>query len=153
MVVRRARWGDIPDVVRLSQHNRLLLEQLAPRFWRRSPGEARWTRRYFRFLLVTRRAAILVAEEQGELVGLLIGRRVPAPPVYDPGGPALLIDDFCVAAPELWATVGAALLEAATRGSTFTQIIVIAPVGDVAKSQWLESAGRAPVSSWWTKPL
>ena len=153
MHVRRARWRDIPEMVRLSERNRLFLEQLAPRFWRRSPGAARWTGRYFRFLFVTRRAAMLVAEEQREVVGMLIGRRVSAPPVYEPGGPTLLIDDFCVAAPELWPSAGAALLDAATRDTVFAQVIVIAPVGDTAKSQWLASAGLAPVSSWWTKPL
>jgi hypothetical protein len=38
------------------------------------------------------------------------------PPVYDPGGPVCLIDDYTVAHPDLWGTVGVALYqEAKTR--------------------------------------
>jgi ribosomal protein S18 acetylase RimI-like enzyme len=140
-------------MVSLAGRQRKLQEQLEPRFWRRSPGAAGWTRRYFRFLLVTRRATLLVAEDQGEVAGMLIARRVGAPPVYDPGGASLMIDDFCVLSPASWPSVGAALLEAAIQGSSAAQVIIVAPVRDAAKSQWLASAGLTPVSSWWTRPL
>jgi len=153
---RRAHWRDIPAMLSLIEAHRRSLEQLAPGFWRRSARAPGWTRRYFRFLLVTRRATMLVAEEQSQVVGMLIGRRVAAPPVYDPGGASLLIDDFCVLSPDLWPRAGAALLDAAMRGlgrPSVAQVIVIAPAADNAKSQWLASAGLTPVSSWWTKPL
>ena len=42
------------------------------------------------------------------------GVLVPPPPVDDPGGLTCLVDDFMVESPDLWPTVGAALLARAT---------------------------------------
>ena len=36
------------------------------------------------------------AVENSDIVGFIIGRLVPAPEVYNPGGLTLMIDDFCV---------------------------------------------------------
>ncbi len=156
MHVRRARWRDVPAMVELAGQRRLLLEQFAPRFWRRAPDAPRRTSRYLRFLLLTGRATLFVAEEHGRLVGMLNARRVAAPPVYDPGGASLLIDDFFVTDPQLWPSAGAMLLDAAARRGRelgAVQLIVVAPVQDQAQSDWLAAHDLAPVSSWWVKGL
>jgi GNAT superfamily N-acetyltransferase len=144
-------------MVRLAQCRRGFLEQLAPLFWRRSKGAVAWTRRYFRFLLLTGRATLLVAVQEGQVIGMACARKVAVPPVYDPGGPTILVDDFAVADQALWEDVGGALLhavfKAARSNSTAAQVIVVAPVGDEAQSAWLATQELLPVSTWWTKPV
>ena len=55
--------------------------------------------------------AVLLALGGVALLCLLgIAAIIGAPPVYDPGGLTCMIDDFCVADPVGWATVGRALL-------------------------------------------
>ena len=60
-------------------------------------------------------AITLVAEDAGVVIGFVMALIQHAPPVYDSGGPVCSIDDYTVAAPALWPTVGADLLHAATR--------------------------------------
>jgi ribosomal protein S18 acetylase RimI-like enzyme len=154
--VRRARWSDVAALVELIERRRTELEALEPRFWRRAPGAAKWTRRYFRLLLLSRRAALFVAEQEEGIAGMLIARRIKAPPVYDPGGVSILVDDFCVAGPALWPIAGAALLAAAAdhaRQLGAAQLIVVAPAAAPAQAACLEGAGSSPVCCWWVKPL
>jgi hypothetical protein len=81
---------------------------------------------------------------------------VAAPPVYDPGGASLLVDDLWVASPELWPNAGAALLDVAAgfgRGRGAAQLIVIAPMNEPDTSDCLAANGLVPVSCWWTRKL
>jgi hypothetical protein len=84
----------------------------------------------------------------------VIARLEPAPPVYDPGGPACTIDDFgadnVTTARELlvgvrrWAT---------KRGAT--QLVMIAAHGDATTRALLKDEGLTLASEWWvqTPPL
>jgi hypothetical protein len=72
-------------------------------------------------------------DQHAEFLGVL----VPPPPVYDPGGLTCLVDDFVVESPDLWPTVGAALLARATavakpRGAV--QSVVVCGPHDVPKT-------------------
>jgi hypothetical protein len=66
------------------------------------------------------------------------------------------IDDFAVTEPELWATHGRALLDAAmgqmhARGAAEVQVVTAQK--DLPKSAMLRDAGLALVNQWWVKAL
>jgi GNAT superfamily N-acetyltransferase len=97
-------------------------------------------------------------DEDGEGIvdGFVIGRLVPAPAVYDPGGPSCSVDDFVVADGSQWNTVGADLLREVqrwARGRGAVQTIVVCGPHDVPKRQMLLEAGLQVVSEWFTGPL
>jgi predicted N-acetyltransferase YhbS len=153
IVVRRARRSDIAEAVALVQEVRASYEALEPRFWRRASNAASRTRVYFNLLLLSPRAWILVAEDGGSIVGLLAARRIRVPAVYDPGGPALLIDDFLVSAADRWPEIGGGLLaelRRIARAKNYAQIIAVAAVGDRPKMEFMRASGLSHTSSWWT---
>ncbi|HVX45905.1 MAG TPA: hypothetical protein VHC49_18590 [Mycobacteriales bacterium] len=66
------------------------------------------------------------------------------------------IDDFAVTDPELWATHGRSLLDAALaqmheRGAAEVQVVTAQQ--DIPKSVMLTDAGLTLVNQWWVKPL
>ncbi|HEV8715791.1 MAG TPA: PAS domain S-box protein [Candidatus Binatia bacterium] len=54
----------------------------------------------------------LVAETEASLLGFIIGAVVTAPPIYNSGGLVCIVDDFAVANPTEWGSIGVALLVA-----------------------------------------
>jgi hypothetical protein len=79
----------------------------------------------------------------------------PHAAVYDPGGPTAVIDDFCVARPEQWMTVGAELLACARafgRKAGWSQIVVVCGARDEAKAALLRATDLAVVTHWWRGP-
>jgi hypothetical protein len=156
MIVRDARWSDVGELVALIQERRRELEAFDPRFWRSAGQAAAHTRRFYRWLLLTGRGALLLAEEEGRVIAFLTARRVKAPPVYDPGGITILIDDFCVATPQLWPSAGSLLLEALrSRGRQrgWRQMVVAAPAADQVELDLLRRHELTHTSSWWTGPF
>lgn len=98
----------------------------------------------------------LVATDHDTVVGFAIGVLHPAPPVYNPGGPACTIDDFTVDHPNRWATTGADLLHAVrTRAATLGAVQVVVVVGhhDHTKQAALAAVGLTPASQWLTTPI
>ena len=98
----------------------------------------------------------LVAQAGDSLVGFVIGALTTPPPVYHPGGPVCIVDDFAVAAPEDWRAAGAALLtaiaqEAQARGAVL--IVVVCAQRDQAKRALLQEAGCAVASEWHVRSL
>lgn len=90
------------------------------------------------------------------LTGYLLASVVEAPPVYDPGGLTGMVDDFAVARPELWRTVGRHLLEEAStrlnaRGAV--QIVVVCGHHDQPKRSALRDVGLTIASEWWVGSL
>ena len=89
-----------------------------------------------------------IAEEEG----FLIGRIMKAPEAYDPGGLTLMIDDFCVKAPELWNTVGKSLInkiKIIVKAKGAEQILIVAGAHDQAKVQFLRSIVLSIASEWY----
>ena len=73
-----------------------------------------------------------------------------------PGGDTWLVDDFCVAEPHQWLTVGEALLSHAStlvHEHGAAQIVVACADRDLAKAEMLRRSGLTIASNWWTKPL
>lgn len=152
-VIRPAAAADLDEILRLTAARRRQYESYQPRFWRPAPDAVDRQRSYLAGVIADRAVIALVAvAAAGELAGFAIGQLTPAPPVYDPGGFTCLVDDFAVAAPDLWPTVGVALLaavvaEARQRGAA--QVVAITAARDEAKRAALDCCGLSPASEWW----
>jgi hypothetical protein len=84
--------------------------------------------------------------------GFVIGRLVPAPPVYEPGGLTCLVDDFAVESVDAWQSLGPVLLRdvsraAGARGAA--QVVVVSGRHDQPKRLALQAAGLVPATEWW----
>lgn len=150
--VRKADQEDLTSVLDLAAKRRVEYAEHQPRFWR--PAEDAWARQsdFFGSLFSDPDVCFLVAGDSGELAGFVVVRLVPAPPVYDPGGPTCLVDDFVVEDPSDWATVGAELIDAARAWAlerSAVQLVVVTGQHDLAKRKALVSAGLAIASEWW----
>jgi len=155
-IVRPARIGDVGAMTRLIEQRREQYEKVQPVFWKRAAGSAATTRWFYKsLLLLARRTLALVADDKGDVLGFLIARQARTPPVYDPGGPTAIIDDFCVARPEDWTAVGGELLRHARkfgRKAGWSQIIVVCGAEDEPKSALLQSTDLAVATTWWRAP-
>ena len=156
MRIEQAKRGDIDAIVEIIERRRLEYQNYQPTFWRKSADSAESTRDFFGQLAEDRETLFLVASENDLPCGFVIAREVDTPSVYAPGGATSLIDDFCVASPDLWRTVGEALLAAAServKAQGAAQIVVVCGDRDVPKAEFLRRHGLTIASNWWTQPL
>ena len=156
MDVRRGDESDLPAMVEMIEDRRGEYEVYEPVFWRKAADSAATTLPFFAGLLAQGTATVLVAWDGDRLLGFLIAMPVLTPPVYDPGGSTVLIDDFCVAEPSLWSTAGRRLLEHARqvgREADWRQVVVVCGHADQPKSDLLRSTDLSLASTWWTAPV
>lgn len=156
MDIRTAIEADIPRMVAILETKRIEYEGYSPIFWRKASDSAAKQEVYFQRLLNRTEIIALVAEAGDALSGFVIGAITPAPPVYNPGGSVCIVDDFAVADPEDWESVGATLLaaverEAKARGAVLS--VVVCAQRDQAKREMLQHAGSTVASEWHVKPL
>ena len=154
--LRCAQPEDVPRLVALSAKRRAEYAQAQPVFWRPARGADEKQVGFFGHLLTRENVHVLLAESGGELMGFLVAQVVPAPPVYDPGGPALSIDDFAVTDDGAWPLVGRGLLDAAQvwgREQGCALGVVVCGHHDGAKRAMLEDAGFPVASEWRVRPL
>ena len=154
--IRPASPRDVPAMVALAERKRIEQAREQPIFWRKAADSAEKHTTYLQNLLQRDGVFALVHDAAGVLDGFIIGVRLDAPPVCDPGGPTCLIDDFTVADPALWPGVGRALLDAAreeARGRGMVCMQVICGHYDAPKRAMLTAAGFPVVSEWWVHPL
>ncbi len=93
-----------------------------------------------------------IADEK-EILGFVIGRLVPAPEVYDPGGMTLMIDDFCVRSDDLWGIAGRKLMEEVKKEAKIrkaAQILVVCGAHDTPKRKFLKNQNLSIASEWFT---
>jgi hypothetical protein len=94
----------------------------------------------------------LVYEEPGRNIdGLILGRVMSSPPVYNPGGKACVIEDFVVATPAAWPELGAELIAAANdRVQQLGGVLLIVESmrAATAKRHMLFSQGFSLASDW-----
>lgn len=156
MDIRKARASDIEVVTELVERDRRQRQKYQPVFWHKAANSKAATQAFLAELLTEPGTFFLVAVEGSQMLGFLVARKFPAPPVYDPGGDTYLIDDFCVSEPRHWLTVGEALL---SHASTLihehggVQVVVICADRDLAKAEMLRRSDLTIASNWWTKPL
>jgi len=152
--IRPATARDLPALVDLAERRRREYADFQPTFWRPALEAPADQAPYFARLIDDGRALVLVHEEAGssarlQVDGFVVGQVARHPPVYAPGGTALVIDDFAVAAPQLWPTVGGALLEEASeRGRPLgpVQTVVVCGQADAPKRDPLASLAFGPAS-------
>ncbi len=153
--IREAAAGDVAGMVALSAAKRTAYESVQPGFWTRAPDADGRQSAWFAQLVSRAGAVTLVAESGGTVVGFVIATDTPIPPVYKPAGKVFTIDDFCVATPERWSTVGRALVDEARRrakAAGASQMVVVCGAHDAEKRALLRSAGLAIASEWYVGP-
>ncbi len=156
MEVRAAIASDLDAAVDMVERYRRHYQKYQPTFWHKAAKSAETTRTLFAELLRAQDTYFLAAVEGAQLLGFLIARKFPAPPVYAPGGDTYLIDDFCVLEPQHWLTTGEALLSHTStliHEAGAAQIVVVCGDRDLAKAELLRRAELTIASNWWTKPL
>jgi len=154
--VRSAAPGDVDAVVRLAASRRAQYETYQPVFWRPAADAAARQRTYLAGLIDDPAVISLVAVTDRDVTGFAIATVEPAPPVYEPGGLTCLVDDFVVADPRDWPTVGVVLLRALSRAAQergAAQIVVVTAQLDGAKRAVLAASGLSVASEWWVRPL
>jgi uncharacterized protein YijF (DUF1287 family) len=142
--VRPLRESDLDRVAELAEQRRQVYAAYQPVFWRVAP-DAVSKHRPFLSTLLTRSDVYAFAHQDasGNVDGYVFADRRG-------------IDDFAVAEPALWPTVGAALLHAATAQQTaegVTECTVVCGHRDIAKRAMLAANGLALRSCWWVLPL
>ncbi len=156
MNIRPAAAEDIPRMVELSEGKRAEYAEYSPVFWRKAAGASENQALFFRAQLEREHNIILIAEEAGRVEGFIIASVISAPPVYDPGGLVCMVDDFTVSAPELWPSVGQALLteitaQAKARGAVLS--VIVCGHLDEPKRLMLQVNDSTIASEWYVNPL
>jgi len=146
----------MPQILALIEQRRLEYQEYQPRFWRRVAKATAADRTHLDALLDDPSAILLVHDRDGVVDGVAIGKLEQAPPMYDPGGLTCIIDDFIVAAPELWTTVGVELVgavarQARTRGAALA--VVVCGHLDRQKRAMLALSGFSIFSEWYAKDI
>jgi GNAT superfamily N-acetyltransferase len=156
--VRAATTGDAARMAELAERSREEYRHHAPVFHRPKPGASEGHRAYLAGQIDDAETHIALVHEADDahVDAFLIAALVDAPPVYDPGGQTLLVDDFVVEEPALWALVGRSLLDAAIaaaepRGAV--QSVVVCGPHDRPKRDMLLHTGHFVASEWFTKPF
>ena len=98
------------------------------------------------------RALALYEREPDDVVGFVIGQLVPAPPIFDPGGKTLLVDDGRWPMAAAGEALFAALRTWAVKQGA-TQLVGVTAVGDEDRRATFDALGLHPTTQWWTKEL
>jgi hypothetical protein len=155
-MVRIAESSDVDAMVELAEARRRQYQLFQPVFWRKAENSEQLTRSFFSELICDPQQIALVFGTTGSVEGFLTARETPAPPVYAPGGATFTVDDFCVADPSLWLTVGQSLLRRLAeigQSKGWGQLVVVCADLDHAKAELLQTAGLSIASNWWTCPI
>lgn len=152
-LARMSQLSDTLAMVLLSKAKRLAYEKAQPQFWRYAGEEGDSTQRqWFKELLEDKNYVMFTAEsDTKEILGFVIGKLMPAPEVYNPGGLTLMVDDFCVQFENLWQSVGHELIEeikTAAKVKGATQIVVVCGAHDLPKRKLLSEQNLSIASEW-----
>ncbi|HEY3637706.1 MAG TPA: GNAT family N-acetyltransferase [Rhizomicrobium sp.] len=157
MQVRAAAGRDVEACVDLVEARRRRYAEFEPRFWKKSASSAALSRKWFAHLITQTDVVAFVAEEDGRVIGFIIGTNFPPPPVIDlQGGKNAVIDDFAVVSDDRWSDVGPMLFDACKdrlKELGYTQIVVIGADKDNAKTAFLKTTQLSLASTWWTAGL
>jgi hypothetical protein len=156
-VIRDATDSDVDVIAALAETRRVDYEQAQPQFWRRAVDAVEVHRPWLAEMVRDPDVVSLVALDGDQrLAGYAFGTVVPSPPVYAPGGPTGLIDDFQIADQGEWATLGVELLSTARQRLAalgVVQIVVVCGQHDQPKREALALAGLSIASEWFVQPI
>lgn len=153
ILVRPSTSSDIDAMVLLSRAKRKLYEKAQAQFWKYAGDIAELSQaKWFEELLAHDNHIMLTAQNHQKIAGFIIGKLMPAPEVYNPGGLTLMIDDFCVADEVEWHSVGYKLVQeikaiAKLRGAA--QVLVVCGAHDGPKCYFLKKMGLTVASEWY----
>src|SRR3954447_13889390 len=151
-LVRPATHEDVDAVAALAALRRHDYEAHQPRFWRQAEDAVERHTAYLHGLVDEPDHIFLVSVDETRVSGFVIGRLVPAPPVYRPDGLTCLVDDFAVESPDAWQVLGPMLLRDVSRAAGARDagpVVVVSGRHDQPKRRALEAAGLVPATEWW----
>ncbi|MDA8198007.1 MAG: hypothetical protein M0Z54_01075 [Thermaerobacter sp.] len=155
--VRPARADDAGAIADFADVRRRIYQAYSPVFWRPAADARMHHAPFLAACLADGHHTAFVAESRGVVVGAAIANhRVRVPPFALDDKASWLVDDFYVAAPDWWRTVGGALLEsvaAAARVSRPDRLIVVSAGRDGAKNAMLQDRAFRQEATWWVRPL
>lgn len=150
--IRLSQASDIQNIVEMSYQKRLSYEKAQPKFWKYAGADAELSQtKWFEEILTDNDYIMLAAESNQKIVGFVIGKLMPAPEVYNPGGLTLMIDDFCIADETEWHAIGSKLVQeiktiAKTKGAA--QVLVVCGAHDEPKRKFLRNQNLSIASEW-----
>lgn len=151
-IISNARAYHIDAMVLLSDTKRQSYEKAQPQFWKRADNANEIQNQWFHTLLNQPDHILLVAEINTQIKGFVIGKLIAAPDVYNPGGLTLMIDDFCVAEPCLWQSIGSVLLteiKEQSKHKNVKQILIVCGHHDEPKKKFLKQSNLSITSNWY----
>lgn len=142
--IRRLTAADVPRVLELGEQKRREYEAYSPVFWHMSRTPRETFTPYMKSQVEDAQNIALAHEQDSKVDGFVLvnGRGT--------------IDDYTVAAPKLWPTVGAELLDAAGKEAQMhglKSLLVICGAGDIPKRTMLAAQGLTPATDWYVKPV
>ena len=142
--IRPLKAADVPHVLELGEQKRWQYQAYSPVFWRVSPSPRETFAPYLQSQIENAQVVALAHDQSGTLDGYVLANAQG------------YIDDFMVAKPELWSTVGAELLFAASataRQRGIKSLLVVCGQGDAPKRTMLARQGLTLATDWYVKPL
>lgn len=142
--IRPLTAADVPRVLELGEQKRREYAAYSPVFWRMSPLPRETFGPYMQSQIDSLQVIALAHEHNGKIDGFVL--------MNARGG----IDDYTVADPSLWPTVGAELLRAAGAAAHkrgIKNLLVVCGAGDIPKRRMLASQGLTLATDWYVKPL
>ena len=136
--------GDVPRVLELGEQKRREYEAYSPIFWRISPLPRETFAPYMQSQISDAQNVALAHEQDGKVDGYALANIRGC------------IDDYAVAAPGLWPTVGANLLLAAGDAAQqrgIKSLLVVCGAGDIPKRTMLAAQGLTLVTDWYVKAI
>ena len=151
--IRPSQVCDIPGIVQMSNQKRRSYEKAQPQFWKYAGPDAEISQaKWFEELLTQGDYIMLTAVRHEKIVGFIIGKLMPAPEVYNPGGLTLMIDDFCVEDETGWKSAGCKLIQEIkiiSKMKDAAQILIVCGAHDEPKRRFLKSIGLTVASEWY----
>jgi hypothetical protein len=152
LLIRPAIQSDVRVIAGLCEAKRKLYAEWQPRFHKPAEGAKELHMKFLQETLHHEDSIVLVADDRGTVMGAVYGRLIQAPPVYNPGGKVLLVDDFVLADPNSWLTTGKTLLAAIwERGQAQGAALLNVVCGphDEPKRALLKEFNLSVASEWW----
>lgn len=135
----------------LSYKKRRQYEKEQPQFWRYAGERAEISQaKWFKELINLNDYICLTAIYNEKIIGFIIGQLIESPEVYNPEGPALKIDDFCIEEESNWGIVGKMLINEVKKlekAKGVVQVLVVCGTADILKSDFLKDQGLTIASN------
>ncbi|MEQ1754763.1 MAG: GNAT family N-acetyltransferase [Micropepsaceae bacterium] len=154
--IRRASPSDVDAFTDLVAAKRTQLEMFEPIMWRTGRDANEMTAAFFRHQVAEPNAILLVAEDGASILGFVNAVLQNPPPIYDPGGKTVMIDDFTVVKGEAGDQAAMALLDAVMsegRSRGAVQLIAVSAAMDERATKWFQTKKLHVASTWWTRIL